>query len=156
MTVEIILWSFSTKVWDQARIELATPGSAVRVTSVDRHFTDCDTRPGKLWVIHVNFYGRAHWRTNNLLAIYPLNFFKDGGINTQHSLVDYMRPGKFIKLFCRLLILKSTFLEKFFQEYHQSVKQFGSRSGPTCQARSGSKLFCKSYKQTTLVGKELR
>ena len=30
----------------------------------------------------------------------------------------------------------------FFQKYHQSVKQFGSRSGPTlCWAWSGSKLF---------------
>ena len=26
---------------------------------------------------------------------------------------------------------KNNFFEKFFQEYHQSVKQFGSRSGPT-------------------------
>ena len=26
---------------------------------------------------------------------------------------------------------KINFFEKFFQEYHQSVKQFGSRSGPT-------------------------
>ena len=30
MTVEIISLSISTKVWDQARIELPTPGSAVR------------------------------------------------------------------------------------------------------------------------------
>ena len=38
--------------------------------------------------------------------------------------------------FCHLLILfKINFLEKFFQEYYQSVKQFGSRSGPTfCRA----------------------
>ena len=27
MTVEIISWSISTKVWDRAGIELATPGS---------------------------------------------------------------------------------------------------------------------------------
>ena len=30
MTVEIISWSISRKVWDRAGIELATPGSAVR------------------------------------------------------------------------------------------------------------------------------
>ena len=30
MTVEIISWSITTKVWDRAGIELATPGSAVR------------------------------------------------------------------------------------------------------------------------------
>ena len=34
MTVEIISWSISTKVCDPAGIELTTPGSAVRCTSV--------------------------------------------------------------------------------------------------------------------------
>ena len=43
MTVEIISWSISTKVWDRAGIELATPGSAVRLASVARHVTDCET-----------------------------------------------------------------------------------------------------------------
>ena len=44
MTVEIISLSISTKVWDQAGIELATPGSAVSFASVTRHVTDCATR----------------------------------------------------------------------------------------------------------------
>ena len=54
MTVEIISWSISTKVWDRAGIELATPGSAVRLASVARHVTDCATRPGRLhlWQPH--------------------------------------------------------------------------------------------------------
>ena len=34
------------KVWDQAGLKLATPGSAVRLASVARHVTDCATRPG--------------------------------------------------------------------------------------------------------------
>ena len=39
--------------------------------------------------------------------------------------------GNFFPLFCRLLFFfKISFFEKFFQEYHLSVKQFGSRSGP--------------------------
>ena len=46
MTVEIISWSISTKVWYRAGTELATPGSAVRHASVARHVTDCATRPG--------------------------------------------------------------------------------------------------------------
>ena len=46
MTVEIISWSISTKVWDRTGIELATPGSAVRHASVARHLTDCATRSG--------------------------------------------------------------------------------------------------------------
>ena len=37
MTVEIIPRSISTIVWDWAGIELATPGSAVRLASVARH-----------------------------------------------------------------------------------------------------------------------
>ena len=45
MTVEIISRSISTKVWDWAWIELATPGIAVRHASVARHVTDCATRP---------------------------------------------------------------------------------------------------------------
>ena len=48
MTVEIISWSISTKVWDRTGIELATPGSAVRHASVARHVTDCTTRPEKV------------------------------------------------------------------------------------------------------------
>ena len=46
MTVEIISWSISTKVWDRARIKLTTPGSAVRLASVARHVTDSATLPG--------------------------------------------------------------------------------------------------------------
>ena len=41
MTVEIISRSIFTKILDQAKIELATPGSAVRHPSVARHLTDC-------------------------------------------------------------------------------------------------------------------
>ena len=47
MTVENISWLISTKVWDRAVMELATPGSAVKLASVARHVTDCATRPGK-------------------------------------------------------------------------------------------------------------
>ena len=47
--------------------------------------------------------------------------------------------------FCLLLIfVQNNFFEKFFQKNHQSVKQFGSRSGQAfCQAWSGFKLFAK-------------
>ena len=45
MTVEIISWSISTKVWYRAGIELATPGS------VARHATDCATRPGPAFCV---------------------------------------------------------------------------------------------------------
>ena len=45
MTVEIRLWSISTKVWDRAGVELATPWSAVRHASVARLVTDWATWP---------------------------------------------------------------------------------------------------------------
>ena len=37
-------------------------------------------------------------------------------------------PGKFLVLLCRLLIFffQNQLFKKFFHEYHQSVKQFGS------------------------------
>ena len=47
MTVEIISWSISTKVWDKAGIKLRTPWAAVRQASVARHLSDCAMPPGK-------------------------------------------------------------------------------------------------------------
>ena len=55
--------------------------------------------------------------------------YKQVYINSCHNFFDInsLPPGKFCMLFCRLLIfLKINFLKKFFQEYHQSIKQFGS------------------------------
>ena len=49
----------------------------------------------------------------------------------------------FFLFFCRLWTCLFL-LKKLFQEYHQSVKQFGSRLGPTfCWASSGPKLVAK-------------
>ena len=63
MTVEIISQSISTKVWDRAGIELATPGSAVRHTSVARHITDCDMWPSTLK------FGSGLVKPNQLLIV---------------------------------------------------------------------------------------
>ena len=38
------------KVWDRALMELATPGSAVRLASVARHVTNCAMQPGPKFV----------------------------------------------------------------------------------------------------------
>ena len=54
--------------------------------------------------------------------------------------------GNFSWSFCRLLTFFKIFFfsKKIFQEHYQSVKQFGSRSGPTfCRSWSGSELFVK-------------
>ena len=45
MTVEIISWSISMKVWDWAAIKPETPGFAIRHASVARHVTDCLRSP---------------------------------------------------------------------------------------------------------------
>ena len=54
-----------------------------------------------------------------------------GGIILHHSLFyNSLPPGKFVMIFGRLLIFyKINLFKKFFQEYRQTVKQFGSRSG---------------------------
>ena len=44
MIIEMISLSISMKVWDQAGVELATPGFAVKLASVARHVTDCCNR----------------------------------------------------------------------------------------------------------------
>ena len=53
-----------------------------------------------------------------------------------------------LMLCCLLTFFNINFFRKFFQEYYQSAKWFGSRSGPTfCQSWSGSKLpvFAKVF-----------
>ena len=56
----------STKVWDRAEIELATPGSTVRLASVARQVTDCAMRPSlcffACWVILHTFLSSADFK----------------------------------------------------------------------------------------------
>ena len=46
-------------------------------------------------------------------------------------LLDSLFTWKFFMFLSSADFFKINFFEKIFQEYHQSVKQFGSRSGPT-------------------------
>ena len=62
MTVEIISWSISTKVWNRAGIELATPGTAVRHASVVRHATLPNALRGPVY-LSVNHFGSRSART---------------------------------------------------------------------------------------------
>ena len=70
MTVEIISWSISKKVWDRAGSELATPGSAVSLASVTRHVTDCATRPG-LWIWSYQIWSLS-LKTPSLTLNFPI------------------------------------------------------------------------------------
>ena len=75
MTVEIISWPVSTKVWDRAGMELKTPGSADRHASVARHVTNCATRPGKSSL----YYNK----TINAIGLLCSNFGGRLGIKTE-------------------------------------------------------------------------
>ena len=65
-------------------------------------------------------------------------------------------------LFChRLNLLKINFFQKTLQEYHQSGKQFGTRSGSNPNFLQNLTLIwiqtvCKIYQQSALVEKGLR
>ena len=67
MAVEISR-SNSTKVWDQAGIELATPGFAVRHVSVVRQVTKCF-----VGTCAVNYNDclpcKNDWKNNNILSV---------------------------------------------------------------------------------------
>ena len=57
MTVEIISWSISTKVWNRAGIKPVTFGSTIKLASVARHVTDYNmyaTQPG--FCLLINFF----------------------------------------------------------------------------------------------------
>ena len=66
---------------------------------------------------------------DNIVRMYGVVLDKDNALML-------VRLLKFFMLFCRLLIFfKINSFDNFFQEYRLSVKQIGTRSGPTfCQA----------------------
>ena len=84
-----------------------------------------------------------------------LNDFKERKKNgcVRTIWVNTLPPEKFFMPLCCLLFFfsKSTFSKKN-QEYHLSVKQIGSRSGPTFWVQS----VCKGYQQKTLGFNELK
>ena len=55
-----------------------------------------------------------------------------------------------------ILLSFADFFKVFIQEYHESLKQFGSRSGPTsCRGLMWVQTVFKGYQQIALAGKEL-
>ena len=58
-------------------------------------------------------------------------------------------------IFCRLILSKSAFSKNYFRKYHQSVKQFGSRSRQSMRLSIliWVQSACKGYQQTTKVTK---
>ena len=58
---------------------------------------------------------------------------------TAHSLTQFNALPSFFFVVCRFF--KINFIEKFFQIYHQSVKQFGSKSGTTNVGHACGPIF---------------
>ena len=67
------------KVWDRAGIQLATPGSAVRLASVARHVTDCATRPGQQhFLCHFGMFPGLSQNTLLKVRLTPANMCGSG------------------------------------------------------------------------------
>ena len=139
MTLEIISWSISTKVWDRAGITLANPGSAVRLASVARHVTDCATQPGTVVLTCMQTVltkiRLLHMEQSDLgpcCLLQGLPFFKHSSRPQSRWLQQWKYTYQSIKI-------------NFLQERSQSVKMFGPRRAGSkfCQAWYESKLFAK-------------
>ena len=63
MTVDIILWTISTKVWERARIKLATPETAVRLT------TNCAKGPDLCLGVSNKLDPDQHRQRTNVLSV---------------------------------------------------------------------------------------
>ena len=84
----------------------------------------------------INVFIHAYHKIKMLIQILQYGYI---------SQTDIALVGNFSCFCCCLLtFFKINFFKKLFQEHFQSVKWFGSRSGPTfCRSRSGSKLLTK-------------
>ena len=127
MTVEIISWSISTKVWDRAGIELATPGSAVRHASVARHVTDCATRPGD-WLDVKN--GRMFLINNDqgflpIFSASPIFFINPGLVYTIILIwVRNQRGREFLFYYLQAEASRPSFDWDFYKQFGQPLFAF--------------------------------
>ena len=77
---------------------------------------------------------------------------------TLKPMIDHVKmvPGKFSCFLLSVDFFKINSLEKFFQEYHLSVKQIGSRSGQMLVGPElGPNCLQRLIQQTILVGNDL-
>ena len=95
-----------------------------------------------------------------MLLMSSADFFKINPFQKIISgILSVMLGNFFMLLMSSADFFKINLFKKFFQEYYQSVKQFGSRSGPTdCRSWSGSKLFAKviSIQQKLPLGRRVK
>ena len=100
------------------------------------------------WKLYVALYGLI-FHAFCRLRIFSKSTFREilsGILSKCQTVLIQIRPDKICYFHNNFLssadFFKITLLENFFQQYHQSVKKFGSRPGPTfCRVLSGFKLF---------------
>ena len=83
-------------------------------------------------------------------ALASLNLPQDAGVklsSPKRTTPQHVYVNALLLSNCACFFFKIIFLEKFFQEYHQSVKQFGPPSGRLIWV----KIVCKGYQQTILL-----
>ena len=99
-------------------------------------------------------YSRQHWLVCRLLIFFKINFLKNSSSKTISVWIQTVCNGLQTTLACLSSadFSKINFYEKCSHEYHQSVKQFGSRSGLTFfWGLIWIQTVCKGLQQTTLA-----
>ena len=93
MTVEIISWSISTKVWDRAGIELATPGSAVRHASKSVCFQIESN--SHLWKTRTSILRQNNYNCHNIYWDPLIWLVKNGHLIALTCISIFNEPGPY-------------------------------------------------------------
>ena len=100
----------------------------------------CWVKYRKIWRIQLIVLLLKNWVTSSCCFLLSVR------------LLTLCMLGDFFMILLRLLIFSNLTFSKNYLGYQQSVKQFGSRSGPVkCWAWSGSKLFAKVINRRHLM-----
>ena len=96
------------------------------------------------------------------LPLVMLAYWISVHLKTRNALIVFnsLHAGYIFTCFVIMLTFQYSLFQKIVQEHYQSVKRFGSRSGPTfCRSWSESKLFAKvvsRWQKSPIAKKELQ
>ena len=124
------------KVWDRAGIELATPGSAVRLASVARHVTDCATRPG------------YSFNCDGCLRVLPKLTEMASKLNNQSKRYDECNQ--------KIKDLEGSIDEKIEKQVDKAIESYRNREDRKCNVifHNIPESFCENKKEED--GRKLR